>query len=223
MMNIRRVLDLFIVFLILLIFMAVVPSDSLLVESKEPPAGVSDILPMLTEDLSEKEEALDAEDKEIQKQYDKSKDIISFPKRSPFLLVIPSLDIESLVYRGEFSAHSDPYKLVILDSLDKSDGSTLKLNWPGEHGVAVIGGHDLKSGELFGRLEDININDEVILTSSDKNRRLTYKVSKIIPYQEKYALTNMFYSQDSKLILLTCSYRIGEPKTRFIVICNLGQ
>ncbi len=146
-----------------------------------------------------------------------------FPHKSPFEIYIPILDVESKVYEGEFSKNSELEKLVMLKELPTTDGGKISLFYPGEEGVCLIAGHHLRSGKLFGALEYIEKEDDVILTSSAPKVVLTYKVVDIIPYSDKYSPAEIFMVREgeSKLILLTCSYRIGKPKTRFLVICQL--
>lgn len=145
-----------------------------------------------------------------------------FPHKSPFAIYIPSLDVKSKVYEGEFSKNSELEKLVMLKELPTTDGGKISLFYPGEERVCLIAGHHLRSGKLFGALEHIEKGDDVILTSSAPKVVLTYKVVDIISYSDKYSPAEIFMVREgeSKLILLTCSYRIGKPKTRFLVICQ---
>jgi len=146
-----------------------------------------------------------------------------FPHKSPFEIYIPSIDVISNVYEGEFSKDSELEKLIMLKELPTINGGKFPLTFPGEEGTCVIAGHHLRSGELFGALEYIKEGDDVIITSSDSKVILTYKVNNIIPYSDKNSPAEIFIAKEgeSKLILFTCSYRIGEPKTRFIVVCEL--
>lgn len=146
-----------------------------------------------------------------------------FPCKSPFEISIPSIDIKSNVYEGEFSKNSELEKLVMLKELSTVDGEKFPLTFPGEEGTCVIAGHHLRSGKLFGALEYIKENDYVIISSFSPKVILTYNVIDIIPYSDKYSPAEIFIAKEgeSRLILFTCSYRIGKPKTRFIVICEL--
>lgn len=145
-----------------------------------------------------------------------------FPHKTPFEIHIPSIDVKSNVYEGEFSKDSELEKLIILKELYTADERKLPLTFPGEEGTCVITGHHLRSGELFGSLEYIKENDSVIITSSDPKVVLTYKVDEIIPFSDEYLPANLFMvkEEESKLILFTCSY-LPTKKTRFIVICKL--
>jgi LPXTG-site transpeptidase (sortase) family protein len=153
----------------------------------------------------------------------KSEPKLIFPHETPFEIYIPSIDVRSNVYEGEFSKDSELEKLVMLKELYTADGSKLTFTFPGEEGTCVIAGHHLKRDRLFGALEFVKEDDIVIITSSDNKVALTYDVVEIIPYSDKYSPAEIFISkeEESKLILFTCSYRVGEPKTRFIVICKL--
>ena len=135
----------------------------------------------------------------------------------------PSLDVKSKVYEGEFSKDSELEKLVMLKELPTTAGGKISLFYPGEEGACLIAGHHLRSGKLFGALEHIEKGDDVIIQSFFPKVVLTYKVGDIISYGSKYSPAEIFISREgeSKLILLTCSYRIGKPKTRFLVICQL--
>ncbi|MBA7600824.1 hypothetical protein ES703_07884 [subsurface metagenome] len=174
------------------------------------------------------ETILEKQTPETKKSYEqleeKSKylDEPTFPHKSPFEIYIPILDVKSKVYEGEFSKDSELEKLVMLKELPTTGGGKISLFYPGEEGVCLIAGHHLKSGKLFGALEHIEKDDDVILTSSAPKVVLTYKVVDIIPYGSKYSPAEIFISREGelKLILLTCSYRIGRPKTRFLVICQ---
>lgn len=145
-----------------------------------------------------------------------------FPHKTPFEIHIPSIDVKSNVYEGEFSKDSELEKLIILKELYTADERKLPLTFPGEEGTCVIAGHHLRSGELFGSLEYIKENDSVIITSSDPKVVLTYKVDEIIPFSDEYLPANLFMVKEEKpkLILFTCSY-LPTKKTRFIVICKL--
>ena len=146
-----------------------------------------------------------------------------FPHKSPFEIYVASIDVISNVYEGEFSKDSELEKLIMLKELSTIDGGKFPLIFPGEEGTCVIAGHHLRSGELFGALEHIKEGDDVIVTSSDSKVILTYKVSNIIPYSDKNSPAEIFIAEEgeSKLILFTCSYRLGKPKSRFIVVCEL--
>jgi LPXTG-site transpeptidase (sortase) family protein len=146
-----------------------------------------------------------------------------FPHKTPFEIHIPSIDVKSNVYEGEFSKDSELEKLIILKELYTADERKLPLTFPGEEGTCVIAGHHLRSGKLFGALEHIKENDYIIITSFSPKVVLTYNVIDIIPYSDRYSPLETFIAKEgeSRLILFTCSYRIGMPKTRFIVICEL--
>ena len=146
-----------------------------------------------------------------------------FPHESPFEIYIPSIDVTSNVNEGEFREHSDLEKIVMLKELPTKDGGKFSFNYPGEEGACIIVGHHLKGDRLFGALEYVKKDDEVILTSSNPKVILTYKVDEIIPYVDKYTSAEMFMVKEgeSRLFLLTCSYRVGKPKTRFMVVCEL--
>ena len=147
----------------------------------------------------------------------------AFPHNNPFDIYIPVLDVKSIVYEGDFSKDSDLYKILLVKELPTADGGKISFTYPGEEGVCLIAGHHLKSGKLFGALEYIEVDDDVYLFSSTINVLLTYKVTEILPYVDEYSPAEMFKLKEgeSKLFLLTCSYRIGKPKTRFIAICEL--
>ena len=147
----------------------------------------------------------------------------AFPHNNPFDIYIPVLDVKSIVYEGDFSKDSDLYKILLVKELSTTDGGKISLSYPGEEGMCLIAGHHLRSGKLFGALEYIEVNDDVYLFSSTINVLLTYKVTEILPYIDAYSSTEMFISREgeSKLFLLTCSYRLEKPKTRFLAICEL--
>lgn len=167
--------------------------------------------------------ATDKSHEQLEEEKSKYLDEPIFPHKSPFEIYILSLDIKSKVYEGEFSKDSELEKLVMLKELPTTGGGKISLFYPGEEGVCLIAGHHLRSGKLFGALEYIEKGDDVILTSSAPKVVLTYKVVDIISYSDKYSPAEIFMVREgeSKLILLTCSYRIGKPKTRFLVICQL--
>jgi len=199
----------------------------------------SDYIPFITKKLSEKSDF----PTNVKSDYDLTQQLIEsetenaleenpveteeikpfFPLESPFEIYIPSIDVKSSVYEGEFSEHSNLDKIVMLKELPTKDGDKISFFYPGEEGTCIIVGHHLKGDRLFGALEHVKEDNEVIISSFDPKVVLTYKVVEIIPYVDKYTSADKFmvFEGKSRLILLTCSYRIGEPKTRFMVVCEL--
>lgn len=113
---------------------------------------------------------------------------------------------------------------VDLPVVGSDDDYYLKHNLDGEKSVYgtlyyrndypnVIYGHNMKDGNMFGKLALVEKGDKVVVTKGSK--KLKYKVTKIRFCDDSYIPNQKWYKK-SKLYLSTC---YGEG--RLVVICSL--
>ena len=89
---------------------------------------------------------------------------------------------------------------------------------PGKTGNMVITGHNYKSGSIFGRIDELEEGDSVMLSTQDGN--YTYKVygTEIIKPDDVQALDE--YEGDMALTLLTCA---SDGNRRLLVRCRIDD
>jgi len=99
---------------------------------------------------------------------------------------------------------------------------------PGEKGNSVIFGHssqvtdkNSKYAEVFAKLNDLKLNDEIKYLDKKKNKETVYKVieKKIVVPEEVSVVEN---SSDTRLTLITC-WPIGSNEKRLVVVALLKK
>jgi len=128
--------------------------------------------------------------------------------RSPTRLVIPDIDIDVPVVEG-----------VDWEQLKKGAGHLIGSANPGERGNLFLAGHNDIYGEIFRKLEQLTIGDEVIVYSGQQPFRYIVRAARIV---EPDDVSVMYATSTPVLTLLTC-YPYMIDSHRLVVIAELDR
>lgn len=110
-----------------------------------------------------------------------------------------------------------------LPVISETDDKALKVSvchysgpMPGEAGNMVITGHNFRNGAHFGRLDEINQGDLVLIEAQGKGYQYEVYETDVIKPDDVAALDD--YQGESALTLLTCT---SQGNRRLIVRCKL--
>jgi sortase A len=128
--------------------------------------------------------------------------------RSPTRLVIPSIDVDVPVVEGDD-----------WEQLKKGAGHHIGSANPGERGNCFISGHNDIYGEIFRKLEDVKIGDEITLYGGQQPYRYIVRATRIVDPDD---VSVMYPTSTPVLTLLTC-YPYMIDSHRVIVIAELER
>lgn len=119
---------------------------------------------------------------------------------------IPRIDLEKFVVEG-----------VGVEDLKKGPGHYPGTVMPGERGNAAIAGHRTTYGAPFGRLDELEAGDPIVVTT--KSGEFTYEVieSKVVSPEDIWVLDP---TPDGRLTLTTCHPRYSAAQ-RLIIVAAL--
>jgi sortase A len=123
-------------------------------------------------------------------------------------IMIPSIDVDAPVVEGDG-----------WEELKMGAGHRVGSVNPGERGNTVISGHNDVYGEIFRRLEDVNIGDGVIVYAGETPYRYVVVAKMVVEPTEVSLLAT---TPDATLTLITCHpYMIDTH--RLVVIAELAN
>lgn len=123
-------------------------------------------------------------------------------------LIIEKIDVEYPIY-SEYTEEN------LKMSVCRLSGSTLE-----EIGNITIIGHNYQDNRFFGRLNQLQINDKILIQSN--NKKFSYKiVKKYITNDEDLTCLNPITKNNRELTLITCDNMI--KKNRLIVKAIISQ
>jgi len=123
-------------------------------------------------------------------------------------IVIPCIDLDAPVVEGDS-----------WEELKMGTGHRIGSANPGERGNMVISGHNDVYGEIFRRLEDVNIGDEAIVYAGETPYRYLV-VAKMVVGPTEVSLLEA--TPDATLTLITCHpYMIDSH--RLVLIAELAN
>jgi sortase A len=123
-------------------------------------------------------------------------------------IVIPSIDVDAPVVEGDG-----------WEELKMGAGHRIGSVNPGERGNMVISGHNDVYGEIFRRLEDVNVGDDVVVYTGE-TPYLYVVVTKMIVEPTEVSLLEA--TPDATLTLITCHpYMIDSH--RLVLIAELAN
>lgn len=128
--------------------------------------------------------------------------------RSPTRLVIPSINVDVPVVEGDD-----------WEQLKKGAGHHIGSANPGERGNCFISGHNDIYGEIFRRLEDVKIGDEITVYGGQQPYRYVVRATRIVDPDD---VSVMYPTSTPVLTLLTC-YPYMIDSHRVIVIAELER
>lgn len=119
---------------------------------------------------------------------------------------IPRIDLDKFVVEG-----------VGVEDLKKGPGHYPGTAMPGEIGNAAIAGHRTTYGAPFGRLDELDVGDPIVVTT--RSGEFTYEVieSKVVSPEDVWVLDP---TPDGRLTLTTCHPRYSAAQ-RLIIVAAL--
>ncbi len=136
---------------------------------------------------------------------------VTIPTPSPkqaTRIVVPSIDVDSPVVEGD----SD-------EQLKKGVGHHIGTANPGERGNCFLSGHNDIYGEIFKRLPEVKVGDEVFVYTEETKYRYVVKGTRIV---EPTEVSVMYPTSEPILTLMTC-YPYLVDTHRLIVIAELTE
>ena len=121
-------------------------------------------------------------------------------------IVIPKIDVDAPVVEGDD-----------WDSLMKGAGHTIGTANPGERGNCVISAHNDIYGEIFRRLPDLTVDDEIVVETRSNSYRYVVQQTRIVSPKEVSVMDN---TSTPVLTLISC-YPYGVDTHRVVVIASL--
>jgi len=123
-------------------------------------------------------------------------------------IVISTIDVDAPVVEGDG-----------WEELKMGAGHSIGSANPGERGNMVISGHNDVYGEIFRRLEDVNVGDEVVVYTGETPHHYLV-VAKMIVEPTEVSLLEA--TPDATLTLITCHpYMIDSH--RLVLIAELAN
>lgn len=123
-------------------------------------------------------------------------------------IVIPAIDVDAPVVEGDD-----------WEQLKKGVGHHINSANPGERGNCVLSGHNDVFGEVFRRLEDLELEDEVIVYTGVQPYRYVVKTKRIV---EPTDVSVMYPTTKPVLTLITC-YPYLIDTHRLVVVAELSE
>jgi sortase A len=121
-------------------------------------------------------------------------------------IVIPAIDVDTPVVEGDD-----------WEQLKKGVGHHINSANPGERGNCVLSGHNDVFGEIFRRLEDLELEDEVIVYTGVQPYRYVVKAKRIV---EPTDVSVMYPTTRPVLTLITCHPYMVDTH-RLVVVAEL--
>ncbi len=123
-------------------------------------------------------------------------------------VVIPAIDVDAPVVEGDD-----------WEQLKKGVGHHINSANPGERGNCVLSGHNDVFGEVFRRLEDLELEDEVIVYTGVQPYRYVVKAKRIV---EPADVSVMYPTTKPVLTLITCHPYLVDTH-RLVVVAELSE
>lgn len=123
-------------------------------------------------------------------------------------IVIPAINVDAPVVEGDD-----------WEQLKKGVGHHINSANPGERGNCVLSGHNDVFGEVFRRLEDLELEDEVIVYTGVQPYRYVVKAKRIV---EPTDVSVMYPTTKPALTLITCHPYMVDTH-RLVVVAELSE
>jgi sortase A len=123
-------------------------------------------------------------------------------------IAIPAIDVDAPVVEGDD-----------WEQLKKGVGHHINSANPGERGNCVLSGHNDVFGEVFRRLEDLELEDEVIVYTGVQPYRYVVKTKRIV---EPTEVGVMYPTTKPALTLITCHPYFVDSH-RLVVVAELSE
>jgi sortase A len=123
-------------------------------------------------------------------------------------IAIPAIDVDAPVVEGDD-----------WEQLKKGVGHHINSANPGERGNCVLSGHNDVFGEVFRRLEDLELEDEVIVYTGVQPYRYVVKTKRIV---EPTEVSVMYPTTKPVLTLITCHPYFVDSH-RLVVVAELSE
>jgi sortase A len=123
-------------------------------------------------------------------------------------IVLPAIDVDVPVVEGDD-----------WEQLKKGVGHHINSANPGERGNCVLSGHNDVFGEVFRRLEDLELEDEVIVYTGVQPYRYVVKTKRVV---EPADVSVMYPTTKPVLTLITC-YPYLVDTHRLVVVAELSE
>lgn len=123
-------------------------------------------------------------------------------------IVIPAIGVDAPVVEGDD-----------WEQLKKGVGHHISSANPGERGNCVLSGHNDVFGEVFRRLEDLELEDEVIVYTGVQPYRYVVKTKRIV---EPTDVSVMYPTTKPVLTLITCHPYLVDTH-RLVVVAELSE
>ena len=140
---------------------------------------------------------------------------------TPVSTLTPELQGYTVIARLDFEKIGAqlPVLTETTDAALKVSACYYKGELPGKDGNMVITGHNYANGAIFGKLDQVEVGDVVLLTSQDGITQIytVYEIGHIRP-DEPEALDDTKYARE--LTLLTCE---SHGNGRLIVRCHANS
>lgn len=123
-------------------------------------------------------------------------------------IVIPAIEVDAPVVEGDD-----------WEQLKKGVGHHINSANPGERGNCVLSGHNDVFGEVFRRLEDLELEDEIIVYTGVQPYRYVVKAKRIV---EPTEVSVMYPTTKPALTLITCHPYMVDTH-RLVVVAELSE
>ena len=123
-------------------------------------------------------------------------------------IVIPAIDVDAPLVEGDD-----------WEQLKKGVGHHINSANPGERGNCVLSGHNDVFGEVFRRLQDLELEDEVIVYTGVQPYRYVVKAKRIVEPNE---VSVMYPTTEPVLTLITCHPYLVDTH-RLVVVAELSE
>ena len=123
-------------------------------------------------------------------------------------IVIPAIDVDAPVVEGDD-----------WEQLKKGVGHHINSANPGERGNCVLSGHNDVFGEVFRRLEDLELEEELIVYTGVQPYRYVVKTKRIVEPNE---VSVMYPTTKPVLTLITCHPYLVDTH-RLVVVAELSE
>lgn len=121
-------------------------------------------------------------------------------------IIIPAIDVDAPIVEGDD-----------WESLKKGAGHTIGTANPGERGNCVIAAHNDIYGEIFRRLPELTVDDEIVVETQSTSYRYVVEQTRIVSPKEVSVMDN---TSTPVLTLISC-YPYGVDTHRIVVIAGL--
>jgi sortase A len=128
--------------------------------------------------------------------------------QEPTRITIPSIGVDAAVVRGDS-----------WEDLKKGAGHHITSANPGERGNMIISAHNDVFGEIFRRLEDVELEDKITVHTRSQSFEYKVKAKRVV---EPSDVSVMGTTSQPALTLITC-YPYLIDTHRLIVIAELQR